>query len=91
MQDPYPDIRIISTIGVICLLLSQIIVIYNVIISLRRGIEAPSNPWDANTLEWQAASPPPHGNFSPYPTVYRGAYEYSFPGRESDAYPQNEE
>jgi cytochrome c oxidase subunit 1 len=91
MQDPYPDLRIISTIGVICLLLSQIIVIYNVIISLRRGIEAPSNPWDANTLEWQAASPPPHGNFSPYPTVYRGAYEYSFPGRESDAYPQNEE
>ena len=91
MQAPYPDIRVLSTIGVICLLLSQLIIIYNVIASLHNGGKAPSNPWNANTLEWQVASPPPHGNFSPYPIVYRGAYEYSFPGRESDAYPQNEE
>ena len=24
---------------------------------------APKNPWKANTLEWTAASPPPHGNW----------------------------
>ena len=27
-------------------------------------------------------SPPPHGNFAELPTVYRGPYEYSVPGRE---------
>ena len=37
-----------------------------------------TNPWNANTLEWAAASPPPHGNWGPtLPTVYRGPYEYS--------------
>ena len=34
----------------------------------------------ANTLEWLAPSPPPHGNFAEMPVVYRGPYEYSVPG-----------
>jgi cytochrome c oxidase subunit 1 len=35
-------------------------------------------------LEWAAPSPPPHGNFDITPVAYRGPYEYSLPGRESD-------
>jgi cytochrome c oxidase subunit 1 len=55
-----------------------------------RGKKAENNPWNANTLEWLAASPPPHGNFETLPTVYRGPYEYGVPERESDFWPQHE-
>ena len=48
-----------------------------------------SNPWNANTLEWTAASPPPHCNWGPtLPTVYRGPYEYSVPEVAEDFLPQ---
>ena len=48
------------------------------------------NPWQATTLEWTAPSPPPHGNFTTPPVVYRGPYEYSLPGREKDYTMQTE-
>lgn len=39
---------------------------------------AGANPWDATTLEWTVASPPPAGNFgSVAPAVYRTAYDFS--------------
>jgi cytochrome c oxidase subunit 1 len=53
------------------------------------GATASRNPWNANTLEWQADSPPPHGNWGPtIPTVYRGPYEYSSPEVPEDYLPQ---
>jgi cytochrome c oxidase subunit 1 len=67
---------------------AQIIFFVNFFYCLRRGERAVENPWHANTLEWVAPSPPPHGNFDPMPTVYRGPYEYSAPGREDDYWPQ---
>ncbi len=70
---------------------AQLLFIANIAGSLWKGKKAEQNPWNATTLEWTAApSPPPHGNFPALPTVYRGPYEYSVPGRESDFYPQNE-
>ncbi|MFQ5583790.1 MAG: cbb3-type cytochrome c oxidase subunit I [Calditrichia bacterium] len=89
LQDPYPMLREIATIGTILLIVVQIFFILNLIISLRKKRSAEKNPWQATTLEWQAASPPPHGNFEIYPTVLRGAYEYSVPDMEQDFYPQN--
>ena len=57
--------------------------------SMFAGPKAPKNPWHANTLEWEAPSPPPHGNFpGPIPTVYRGPYEYSSPLVPEDYLPQ---
>jgi hypothetical protein len=41
----------------------------NVIYSLRRGAPAGDNPWDASTLEWATASPPPPYNFERIPAV----------------------
>ncbi len=52
---------------------------FNFICSMFRGPMAGANPWQANTLEWAAPSPPPHGNFAELPEVYRGPYEYSVP------------
>ncbi|MBI3015121.1 MAG: cbb3-type cytochrome c oxidase subunit I [Candidatus Tectomicrobia bacterium] len=69
---------------------SQIFFIANFFWSLFAGKKAEDNPWKANTLEWSAPSPPPHGNWagSP-PTVHRGPYEYSSPEVEEDYFPQN--
>jgi cytochrome c oxidase subunit 1 len=68
---------------------TQLIFIVNFFWSLKAGKEAGRNPWSANTLEWSAPSPPPHGNFEAVPTVYRGAYEYSSPDAEEDFLPQD--
>jgi len=83
------NLRITATVALIVLLAFQLVFLYNFITSLFRGRKADVNPWRANTLEWTAASPPPHGNFVEMPAVYRGPYEYSAPGRDDDFWPQN--
>ena len=82
-------LRILATIALCVLLGAQLIFLVNFFRSIFRGEKAGANPWRANTLEWQAPSPPPHGNFAEMPTVYRGPYEYSVPDREEDFWPQN--
>jgi cytochrome c oxidase subunit 1 len=72
----------------IALGLLQILFFVNFFWSLFAGKKAEQNPWHANTLEWEAPSPPPHGNFGEIPTVYRGPYEYSVPGMSDDFLPQ---
>jgi cytochrome c oxidase subunit 1 len=68
----------------------QILFIGNFVGSLIWGRKAERNPWQANTLEWTAPSPPPHGNWgATIPTVYRGAYEYSSPEVAEDFLPQD--
>jgi len=69
--------------------LVQLVFIANIVLSAWRGEGAGDNPWDATTLEWTTATPPPHGNFATMPTVYRGAYEYSVPGAPRDFIPQD--
>jgi cytochrome c oxidase subunit 1 len=83
------DVRAFATIATVVMLAFQPIFIFNFFWSLRRGAVAGDNPWKANTLEWQAPSPPPHGNFAELPHVYRGPYEYSHPDRKEDYWPQN--
>jgi cytochrome c oxidase subunit 1 len=69
---------------------TQILFIANFFWSLFRGKRADRNPWRANTLEWVAASPAPHGNWgAQVPTVHRGPYEYSVPGLAEDFLPQS--
>jgi cytochrome c oxidase subunit 1 len=83
------DIRVFATTSLVIMIIFQVIFLYNFFYSMFKGEKAPENPWKANTLEWTIPSPPPHGNFKTLPTVYRGAYEYSVPGREMDYWPQN--
>ncbi len=85
------DMRVFATISLVVMLLFQIPFIINFIVSLKYGEKADKNPWKANTLEWVAPSPPPHGNFPDgFPEVYRGPYEFAHPDREDDYWPQNE-
>src|SRR5256712_152303 len=68
----------------------QILFIVNFVGSLYWGKRADRNPWQANTLEWTAPSPPPHLNWgATLPTVYRGPYEYSSPEVAEDYLPQD--
>jgi len=83
------DLRVLATVSLVVMLLFQFIFLWNYFSSMFRGKKAGNNPWRANTLEWSAPSPPPHGNFAEMPTVYRGPYEYAVPGREEDYWPQN--
>ncbi len=77
--------------AVVLLALSQIPFIINFFWSIKNGKKVTSdNPWEATTLEWQTPTPPPHGNFAVVPTVHRGPYEYSVPGKAKDFTPQNE-
>jgi cytochrome c oxidase subunit 1 len=81
--------NVIITIGAIGLGLSQIPFAINFVMSIFAGKKASMNPWNANTLEWQAPSPPPHLNWGEkLPTVYRGPYEYSDPDAKDDFLPQ---
>ncbi|RIL07290.1 MAG: cytochrome c oxidase subunit I [Proteobacteria bacterium] len=78
-----------ATISLLVMLGFQVLFLFNLFYSLFWGPKAEKNPWKANTLEWTADSPPPHGNWPELPRVYRGPYEYSVPGRDQDYWPQN--
>ena len=69
---------------------AQLIFIFNFIFSIRNGKKVGRNPWSATTLEWEAPSPPPHGNFDRPIAVHRGPYEYSVPGAADDFIPQSQ-
>jgi cytochrome c oxidase subunit 1 len=63
----------------------QVIFLFNLFWSIRKGPLAPMNPWNSTTLEWTVPSPPPHDNFAGRrPVVHHGPYEYSVPGMERD-------
>jgi len=64
---------------------SQFIFLFNLFWSMWKGKKASDNPWEATTLEWTTATPPPHDNFSgKTPVVHNGPYEYSVPGAPRD-------
>ncbi len=90
LESPLITLNQIMTISAICLGLSQIIFVINLLLSLFFGKQTTErNPWHSNTLEWAAPTPPPHGNFDIPPVVYRGPYEYGeVSGREEDYLPQ---
>jgi len=85
------DLNASITIAALIVGVAQLIFIYNVIISLRKGDKAEPNPWGATTLEWQTAdTPPTHGNWGKsLPVVHRWAYDFSVPGAKYDFIPQN--
>jgi cytochrome c oxidase subunit I len=61
--------NMISTIGAFVLAFAVLILMANIVISLRSGKIAGDNPWDAWTLEWATSSPPPPENFTRVPPI----------------------
>ena len=79
------------TISALIVGAAQLIFLYNIIVSLKKGKPSGPNPWKATTLEWQTPdTPPKHGNWGhELPVVHRWAYDYSVPGYHDDFIPQN--
>jgi cytochrome c oxidase subunit 1 len=64
---------------------AQLIFVFNLFWSMYKGAKASDNPWDATTLEWSTATPPPHDNFGGHtPVVHNGPYEYGVPAAARD-------
>jgi cytochrome c oxidase subunit 1 len=85
---PMQWVNELISISAFLLFACQLLFAWNFIASWFRGEKAPMNPWNDNSLEWTVPSPPPHGNFTTVPVVYRGPYEYSSPLVEEDFLPQ---
>jgi cytochrome c oxidase subunit 1 len=83
-------LNVVMSISAFVLGLAQLVFLVNFFWSLFKGPVAGPNPWHSNTLEWQAPSPPPHGNFETTPIVYHGPYEYSRPDTKEDFLPQTQ-
>jgi len=65
--DQYQIYHVLSSIGAYSMGLALVGVLINWVSGLRSGPVAAANPWGANTLEWEATSPPPHDNFAVAP------------------------
>jgi cytochrome c oxidase subunit I len=67
----------IATVGSWIMVAGILLIVYNLIVSLKRGPKASPNPWGAATLEWTVSSPPPMEDFHEIPEVTAGPYDYS--------------
>ncbi|MEU2613737.1 cytochrome c oxidase subunit I [Micromonospora sp. NPDC007271] len=61
---------LVSTAGSYLLALGLLLVLAGIVHTLWRGRPAPPDPWQADTLEWTAASPPEPYNFPVIPRVH---------------------
>jgi len=72
----YPDLpywgvlNMVSTVGACLMGLASLVLVANIVFSLKRGKLAGDNPWDGWTLEWATTSPPPHDNFAEVPQIH---------------------
>jgi heme/copper-type cytochrome/quinol oxidase subunit 3 len=71
----YPDLpgwgalNFAETIGAFLMGLAILLLLWDGLRALRRGTLAGDNPWNAWTLEWATASPPPAYNFVALPPI----------------------
>lgn len=65
----WDEVNLVTTVGSFIFAMGVLIFLANVVLSLRRGVRAGANPWDAPTLEWAVSSPPPAYNFATIPTI----------------------
>jgi cytochrome c oxidase subunit I len=82
---PLVGLQKFMTFAAFVTIAGQFIFLFNLFWSMKFGKKASDNPWEATTLEWTTATPPPHDNFGGrIPVVYNGPYEYSVPGAARD-------
>jgi cytochrome c oxidase subunit 1 len=76
----YPEsmgtVNLFISVAAFNIFLSVAVFIFNMVRSWLRGPVAASNPWRAQTLEWQISSPPPVDNFDTLPVVTATPYQY---------------
>src|SRR5277367_6319136 len=76
-MQPFIPVHRFITVAALITGAAQIIFVYNLIQSRFWGKPAPDNPWEASSLEWSTATPPPFDNFGgKHPVVYHDPYQY---------------
>ncbi len=65
----WEGINQLVSIGSFVVAFAILVMLLNILRSMRSGQPAGHNPWGAATLEWSIPSPPPHYNFAVVPTV----------------------
>jgi cytochrome c oxidase subunit I+III len=65
----WQTLNVVTLLGVLIMLVSMLIFLWNVVKSLWAGVPAPANPWGGDSLEWLAESPPANYNHHPIPAV----------------------
>ncbi len=73
----FSHLQFVSTVGSWLMLLTLLLIIYNLVYNLYKGKKAPENPWGGVTLEWHTMTPPPVENFEKIPTVTHEPYDFS--------------
>lgn len=63
------SLNLITSVGSLVFAIGVLLFFVNVLRSVKAGVPASANPWDAPTLEWSIPSPPPPYNFAVIPTV----------------------
>jgi cytochrome c oxidase subunit 1 len=76
----FGTLNLFISIAALNIALSVAVFIFNMVRSWKQGERAAPNPWRAQTLEWQVASPPPIDNFETIPTVTATPYQYGSSG-----------
>jgi cytochrome c oxidase subunit I len=77
--EQFTTLHQLSTVGTWIMLVGFVIIAVYLVISLRSGAKAPSNPWNARSLEWMTSCPPPTENFAYTPVVTHGPYDFHKP------------
>ena len=72
----FQPLNVLSTVGSWVLVTGLILMLINLIKGMRKGEQAPRNPWGGLTLEWKTQSPPPLENFEYPPVITEGPYEF---------------
>ena len=65
----WDELNLAATIGAFLIAASVLIFLINLAVSRRREMVG-DDPWEADTLEWMTASPPPVYNFAEIPVVH---------------------
>ncbi len=77
--EQFTTLHQLSTVGTWIMLVGFVIVAIYLVQSLLKGAKAPSNPWNARSLEWMTSCPPPTENFAYTPVVTHGPYDFHKP------------
>jgi cytochrome c oxidase subunit I+III len=62
-------LNLVASLGAATIALSMVLFLVNIVRSRRSGAPAGDDPWQAESLEWATASPPPPYNFQHIPVV----------------------
>ena len=65
----WDGLNLLATAGSFMILMSLLLLAWNLITTLRSSVRAGPNPWGAGTLEWATPSPPPAYNFAHVPLI----------------------